>query len=84
MPASTPAHANTFASQPPITHSPAAVVCRNATAKTAAASSRPQAVGSSGTTARWKPTASDSQPSHRPTQAPDSSPHAATIGPITA
>ena len=82
--ARTSAHANTFASQPPITHSPAAVVCSSASANSAAASSLPNAVGRSGTTAWRKPLAKASQPSQRPTQAPDSSPHAARIGPITA
>ena len=63
------AHANTFDSQPPITHSPAIVVHRNATANRAAAASLPSGVVTSGPTACRNPTASASQPAIRPTQA---------------
>ena len=80
---STSAQANTLASQPPITHSPAAVVCRSASENTAAATSRGQPGTTSGTSACRQPTASISQPRTRPTQAACSNGSAAVIGPIS-
>ena len=81
--ASTSAHAKTFDSQPPITHSPAAVVCRSASEKRAAARIFGHAPSSSGSVAHLNPQASESQPSHRPTQSACSSETAAAIGPMS-